>query len=320
MTTHCLSAGSYEFVARDFGNVGRGWNAGTSLAVLELTPANGMYFHGRPLGGSADSPTWFDRGESAKFTFDARGSAAAATGRRVGGGRAERSAASTRPPSPRSERCISSPKTPRWRPAREPSPRAARSRRRREVVDESLRPRPRRDRGGAAMVGGGGRRREHSRRRRDAVERVSLLHSEATGAYGADDASTVSASKKSDDGSPSRVVVAAALAPRPPSASRPSSASRDTRRTLPLSAPRSGSLSTRLGVCAAQGCAGVRFSSLPIARLERTRTGAACSRTCRAARAPLACDALRRARSHVSSLDDRRCSRRVRPTRVHRGW
>ena len=141
----------------------------------------------------------------------------------------------------------------------------------------------------AAMVAAAAAADAHSRRRRDAVERVSLLHSEATGAYGADDASTVSASKKSDDGSPSRVVVAAAAAPRPPSASRPSSASRDTRRTLPLSAPRSGSLSTRLGVCAAQGCAGVRFSSLPIARLERTRTGAACSRTCRAARAPLAC-------------------------------
>ena len=70
-TTHCLSAGSYEFVARDFGNADAAGTP-TSLAVLELTPANGMYFHGRPLGGSADSPTWFDRGESAKFTFDAR--------------------------------------------------------------------------------------------------------------------------------------------------------------------------------------------------------------------------------------------------------
>ena len=121
----------------------------------------------------------------------------------------------------------------------------------------------------AAMVAAAAAADAHSRRRRDAVERVSLLHSEATGAYGADDASTVSASKKSDDGSPSRVVVANALgAAATFGVAAVFGVARYASDTSPRRRARKKSL-TRLGVCAAPGCAGVRFSSLPIARLER---------------------------------------------------
>ena len=100
----------------------------------------------------------------------------------------------------------------------------------------------------------------HSRRRRDAVERVSLLHSEATGAYGADDASTVSASKKSDDGSPSRVVVAAGVWRRghPFGVAAVFGVARYASDTSPFGAALGKSLDAPRGVCGA----GVRGCSL----------------------------------------------------------
>ena len=258
VTTHCLSAGSYEFVARDFGNVGRGWNAGTSLAVLELTPANGMYFHGRPLGGSADSPTWFDRGESAKFTFDARGSAAAATGRRVGGGNALGGVDPTTVAALGAVHLLPE--------DAEVAPRARTIATRRALLAADARSSTKASvpvsaaiAAIAAMVAAAAAADAHSRRRRDAVERVSLLHSEATGAYGADDASTASASKKSDDGSPSRVVVAAAFgAAATFGAAAVFGVARYASDTSPFGAALGKSLDAPRGVCGA----GVRGCSL----------------------------------------------------------
>ena len=258
VTTHCLSAGSYEFVARDFGNVGRGWNAGTSLAVLELTPANGMYFHGRPLGGSADSPTWFDRGESAKFTFDARGSAAAATGRRVGGGNALGGVDPTTVAALGAVHLLPE--------DAEVAPRARTIATRRALLAADARSSTKASvpvsaaiAAIAAMVAAAVAADAHSRRRRDAVERVSLLHSEATGAYGADDASTASASKKSDDGSPSRVVVAAAFgAAATFGAAAVFGVARYASDTSPFGAALGKSLDAPRGVCGA----GVRGCSL----------------------------------------------------------